>query len=662
MKQKERELLLYLVENQDQYVTSKDLANTLLMTPRTVRSYVKSLKAMIEKYGASLEAKPSFGYRLHILHPVAFDLFLNQHKVLSPKVNDTVTASESIDRQNYILNKLLIEDEALLMDDLAERLFVSRSTLSKDMISVREKLEPYALHLESRANKGFYVVGTERNRRHFILDYFFSHGQNNFQRFMENKSFFADVSFEQLTIVVIDECREASLRLSDFIIQNIVLYLALSIERVRKGNSLPPVKVEQAPEHQRHYAVAERIMERIARSTGLQFSESEVAYLAIQLVAMAKGSPQDSNDQALWKDMDQVLRRIEAETGYPVSTDYALRKSLAEHIKPMLVRLQQGIQLKNPLLKEIKTHYPQYFADTKRFLGMSKILSAYTINDDETAYMAMHLMAAVEKYHNAHKLRTLIICATGYGSAELLNNRVQKEFGETLNIVGVKGYYEVDDESLADVDLIISAIDLSTQVLRVPVIQVSVFLGEMDVRAIRQFLETHNRPHGKAASKVEAIAAVDKSIFDQFTDSSRFVRWTEPVNRETVLNRLCAQVALLEPANFADELKAQVHQREQMSSITFSQKIVVPHPAMPIGQFTQIAIGVIPAGLKWSESFPAVQLVFLLSPSYLGNRGLTSITQTIVALTDHADWQASLVAASDFKSFRHRFLQMMEEE
>ncbi len=145
-----------------------------------------------------------------------------------------------------------------------------------------------------------------------------------------------------------------------------------------------------------------------------------------------------------------------------MSTDYSLRKSLAEHIKPMLVRLQQGIQLKNPLLKEIKTHCPQYFADTKRFLGMSKILSAYTINDDETAYMAMHLMAAVEKYHNAHKLRTLIICATGYGSAELLNNRVQKEFGETLNIVGVKGYYEVDDESLADVDLIISAIDLST--------------------------------------------------------------------------------------------------------------------------------------------------------------------------------------------------------
>lgn len=660
MKQKERELLLYLVENQDRFVTGKELAATLSLTPRTIRSYAKSLKGTVDKHGACFEAKPSSGYRLHISHPVSFDLFLNQHKVMNLRHADAVNATESTDRQNYMLNKLLIEDQALLMDDLVERLFVSRSTLSKDLMAVRQELEPYGLEIESKANKGFYITGTERNRRHFILDYFFSRGGNSFQHYMENKSFFEGISFEQLTIIVIDECREANLHLSDFIIQNIVLYLALSVERIRKGNSLQPVQLEGDLETKRHYAVARQIIERIQSSSELSFPQSEIAYLAIQLMAKAKGTPTAASDNALWLDLDGVLCQIEAETGYPVLQDYALKKSLVEHIKPMLVRLQQGIQLKNPLLDEIKTNYPDYFADTKRYLAMSKSLRVYTISDDEVAYIALHLMAAVEKYRDLHKLKTLIICATGYGSAHLLNNRVQKEFGEFLNIVGVKGYYEVDDASLEGIDLIISAIDLSTQVLRVPVIQVSVFLNENDIHVIRRFLDPHNRRPGNIGVKAETVKADDRGIFERFVDAKRFIRWDAPVDRKSVLAALCQQLGVREPTDFAAELKAQIHQREQMSSITFSESIAVPHPAMPIGQVTQIAIGVIPGGLEWSAEFPHIKLVFLLSPSYLDNRGLTAVTQAIVALTEHPNWQRGLIDAPDFETFRERFLKIME--
>ena len=38
-----------------------------------------------------------------------------------------------------------------------------------------------------------------------------------------------------MTIIVLDKCREAKLRLSDFVIQNLVIHIALSIRRIAEG-------------------------------------------------------------------------------------------------------------------------------------------------------------------------------------------------------------------------------------------------------------------------------------------------------------------------------------------------------------------------------------------------------------------------------------------
>ncbi|WP_370928506.1 transcription antiterminator [Leuconostoc mesenteroides] len=479
MRKKERDLLIYLVDNSDRFVTSEELSTLLSLTPRTIRNYIKILKETLVSQGALLDAKPSLGYRLHISHPVTFDLFLNKNYELSQWLINEDSNNIS-DRQKYILNKLIIENQKFLIDDLAEKLFVTRTTLSKDLSIIRKVLMPYRISVESKANIGVFITGLERDKRHFILDYFFSHSENSIQHYMKNKSFFKAISFDQITIIVLDECREAGIHLTDFTIQNIVLYIALSVQRLKCGFELQAAPVDINPEIRNVSDVARKIFSRIESGLALKFPESEVDYLTIQLMAQGKNI-NIQNDGPLQRDLDMILQRIELETDYPVTKDYALKKNIIEHLKPMIVRLEQGIQLKNPLLQEIKTNYLSEFMDTKRYIKWSPYLSQFDINDDEVAYLALHLMAAAEKYKNLNKPRALIICATGYGSAQLLNNRVEKEFGMYLNIVDIKGYYEVDDTTLSNVNLIISAIDLSTRVFKVPVIQVSIFLTEADV-------------------------------------------------------------------------------------------------------------------------------------------------------------------------------------
>lgn len=653
MRKKERDLLIYLVDNSDRFVTSEELSTLLSLTPRTIRNYIKILKETLVSQGALLDAKPSLGYRLHISHPVTFDLFLNKNYELSQWLINEDSNNIS-DRQKYILNKLIIENQKFLIDDLAEKLFVTRTTLSKDLSIIRKVLMPYRISVESKANIGVFITGLERDKRHFILDYFFSHSENSIQHYMKNKSFFKAISFDQITIIVLDECREAGIHLTDFTIQNIVLYIALSVQRLKCGFELQAAPVDINPEIRNVSDVARKIFSRIESGLALKFPESEVDYLTIQLMAQGKNI-NIQNDGPLQRDLDMILQRIELETDYPVTKDYALKKNIIEHLKPMIVRLEQGIQLKNPLLQEIKTNYLSEFMDTKRYIKWSPYLSQFDINDDEVAYLALHLMAAAEKYKNLNKPRALIICATGYGSAQLLNNRVEKEFGMYLNIVDIKGYYEVDDTTLSNVNLIISAIDLSTRVFKVPVIQVSIFLTEADVQKINEFLDNEQvRNKYIAVEKKQPINSV-LNHFDQFIDQSSFKIWQVSPHRKELLQELTNMLMSNEPTELKHEFLEQIDQREQLSSIVFSDTIAVPHPAMPMSRVPKIAIGIIPNGVRWSDEHPNIQLVFLLSPSYRSNKGLTETTQAIVKFTENTEEQGRLVASRNFSEFRHNF-------
>ncbi len=108
---KESDLLRYLLENQERFVTSEELAGILSLSPRTIRNYIKVLKTKLVLHGAVLESKPSFGYCLHISHPVTFDLFLNKNYQLSQWHENNTEEIDIADRQKYILNKLVIESK-----------------------------------------------------------------------------------------------------------------------------------------------------------------------------------------------------------------------------------------------------------------------------------------------------------------------------------------------------------------------------------------------------------------------------------------------------------------------------------------------------------------------------------------------------------------------
>lgn len=657
MKQKERALLMHLIEHKDEYTTSQELASELSLSDRTVRNYIQQLKELVEANGGEIIAKQGSGYQLKITHKLTFDLFLSRQDV-GLGYEERPVIIDVIDRQNYLLNQLLLEEAVLNIDDLAEELYISRSSLSKDMQEIKEKLRPYSLAIVSKLGKGLWVVGKERDKRHFIMDTFFGKNYNNFlQKYLGNSQFFKDVSFEELTIIILDETREAKLKIADFVIQNLVLHLSLAIKRLQEGFEIKDLGIASDISARLEYQVAQKIVERIEIVTAIRFPEEEVSYLALHLMAKSQHKETDMN-QELARELTGVITQLTNTIDFPLLDDFQLRNGLLDHLVPMLVRLERGITLENPLTAEIKQEHPQAFELTKQYFSAMPLLREYQVSDDEWAYLALHVMAALEKIKDASKVHALIICATGYGSAQLLKNRVINEFGKHITVTDVQGYYEISEDSLQDVDLIISSVDLSAMVFKVPALHVSVFLNDDDVHRIRQAISQLLPYRSNAEVRPLQPQQQKQCFYQEQLTADLFKVYEVPPTKEIVLQELLTLLSVNESDGYQEQMLKQMQHRETMGQIIFSDTVVVPHPALPVGVSTKIAVALIPGGMRW-EAQDQIQFVFLISPSYIENEGITVITKAIVRLVDRPDIQQEILAEPTFANFNDHFLKII---
>ena len=666
IKQKQRELISLLIRSKNGYKSSQELAAELSLSDRTVRTYLKDLKALIENNGGNIVSKQGYGFQLEILDRTSFNLFLIEHHLLDKNIEQS-QCREASERKHYILNLLLLESQKIDVETLSEQLFISSSQLNKDIAEIKSQLQSYELTLK-KSHSLIYVDGEEKAKRHFIMSYFFHEESINF---LHHLSYFTQtceaISFDTLTIIILDECREANIKLSDVMIQNIVLHLSLSIKRLQSGLSIQNLDLPLSTDSTLEYQVAKRIIARIESIIGFHFPKEEQMYLTLHLMSKSN-LIQNDLDEELASSLANLLLKIQQETGFPFWHDEQLKNGLIQHLKPMLVRLQQNIKLENPLIDEIKNQYGEVFRLVKHYFNQLPNLNNYDVNDDEWGYLALHFLASIEKLKNDQKAKVLIICATGLGSAQLLKNRVESEFDERVKIVATRGYYEIEPAMLNDIDFIISSVDLSSKVFKVPVFHVSVFFCEEDVQAIRRYLSHRQSPNSLPKNALPLVSDDKKQnhakyiaqLFDEIAADYFYLCQQKPT-KQAVIDHLLNLLSVSEAKNFKQEMNKQMEKRQAIGEIIFSPTIVVPHPAIPVGKIAKIAIAVIPEGLIWDEHYQDIKFVFMISPSIYQNSNLAMMTKAIVNLIDDLAIQQAMLKISDFNQFKSLFIQLIEK-
>lgn len=652
MKPKEKELLSLLYQNQNRFLTGRELAQALHISERTVRSYIRRMEPVITENGGEILAKQGNGYRLLLRRPVQFAVLAGTPGTETTR-KTAQTPDSAQERRRYLMQRLLLNGETLQAEETADRLYVSTSTLKKELYQLRGMLDEYGLVFDS-GPAGISIHGDETSKRALIMDYFFrSSTFNSIQEYMDHSGYFDDIPTEQLLRMVLDESRQFGIRLSDIMVQNVLLHLALSVKRMQAGLRPEHAVLPPAFEQSSEYQASSAIFRRLSGMTGGEYPAEEVSYLALHL--SGKGSwatRQPAQGEHLEQEVKTVLCQLAEDDVMQLDEDPQLVSSLLEHLRPMVVRLMRGLPQKNPLTQDILRDQPDLMKVIRKYFGAMPSLRRYDIDDDEWAYLALHVMAALERQKEKRKLQVLVVCATGYGSSQLLKSRLMKHFSDSLHIVTETGYYEMSDDILQGIDLIISSVNIGPVIFGVPFIHVSVFLGEEDVQNIQRFIDQEKAgPEKKEPAAARPASKSQKEIFDCYFSEEDFRVYKGHPERDQVLSDLVETLACYEKDSFADHMREQIRLRSQMGSLVFSDTIAVPHPAVPLSKVARLALALIPEGMYWNESHPAIRFVFLMSPSYVENRNLPKVTGAIVSLMEEPVLQEQILQEQSFDVF-----------
>ncbi|MGT2772177.1 BglG family transcription antiterminator [Streptococcus marimammalium] len=662
LSKKEIALMSILLKQKNSYVSSKMLAEEIKVSDRTARKYLKQLSHVVENQGAKIQSKQGQGYLLTIEHPIEFEVFWQEILESKKKMTDITQVEEASDRQHYVLNKLFFEEPRQSFKQLTNDLFISKTTLLGVLNNIKKQIKPYALTLKT-TQKGLSVEGKEEDIRHFIMDYFFLDSFDESMFAVVGSTILDKINFAELTIFVLDECRDAKLRLSDFVIHNLVLHIALMIKRIRSGYPLDIFSISKNIENSIEYEVATRILTKIENALSITFPKEEANYIALHLTVKHSTNnliEKDASKNLLKIHLNEKLKDIAEVIQMPLNQDTNLINGLLAHFNPLLIRMENKIQMSNPLLEEVIEHYFDIFVLTKETFKMMPELIHHEIGDDEWAYIALHIMAAIERYTNRHKLQVLVVCATGYGSAMMLKNRLEKEFAGSLKIVDVVSYYEVDEDRLENIDLVISSISLDHLLFLTPIIHVSVLLNKEDVEAIRQFIGEQSHYKQEKSLKSLSDFKKGKQIATTVFSKDKIIYFDEETTKTKALKQLIEQLNEAVEPQFNHQFLDQITLRESYSPLVFGESLAFPHPAVPMTYSEQIVVGIFKHPIVWDDKHNAIRFIFLLSPSKGRNHYLKFVSPSLVAFVDNKELQTKLLETPTYENLINIFAQLIE--
>ncbi|ENQ1559732.1 BglG family transcription antiterminator [Salmonella enterica] len=576
---------------QNETLPQDELAQRLSVSTRTVRADIAALNMLLTPHGAQFTLSRGNGYQLKIDDLARYQSLQTQQ---SPALARGPRTSQ--ERIRYLLARFLTSAFSLKLEDLADEWFVSRATLQNDMADVREHLLRYHLTLETRPRHGMKLFGGEMAIRACLTDLLWTLAQQEPSHpLIVSTTLNTEVS-QRLQSLLPDIFSHCQIRLTDEGELFLRLYCAVAVRRIREGYPLSECVAEEVDEKVRH--AAHEIAELLQQLADKPLSEPEVSWLKVHIAArqvqeIAPSAINADDEEALVR---YILNFINTQYNYNLLNDKQLHADLLTHIKTMITRVRYQIMIPNPLLENIKQHYPMAWDMTLAAISSWGKYTPYTISENEIGFLVLHIGVGLERSYNIGYQRqpqVLLVCDAGNAmvrmiEAVLARKYPQIEIARTLTLRD----YEARDSIVEDFVISTARIGEKDK----PVIMIAPFPTDYQLEQI-----------GK-------LVLVDRTrpwMLDKYFDASHFRIVEGEIDQQTLFKTLCDQ---LHEEGFVDAaFLDSVIEREAIVSTLLGDGIALPHALGLLAKKTVVYTVLAPQGIAWGDE--TAHVIFLLAIS-----------------------------------------------
>lgn len=457
--------------------TFDDLYAIQEVSEKTLRADIQVIQGALSKYGLAIKEDRN---RLYIPFEQKED-FLNAYEEIISEDEKQMMVNEYEERKIYILTSLCKTDDYISMNILADRLYVSKSSVAMIIHDLKEEIPNLvsSASLTVSGRKGVKLNASEKEIRELLVRSF----MKNTDPVLENKYFLNYLDeelknkFDATLEIVKQFMQENNIIFADQNISKVIAHILIIAQRLKHNKFLD---VDDYVDN----SLYEKLSEKLS-SINLYISSKELS--SLPLIS---------------------LNRSIIEKPVIVDIVYQFIKEINDEFKEEILRVEDAYQLivhiDEILKKSSQTKLKEFVLDTM----LQRLLSAYflsgrlckaiydklniTLDEEHRAYIAMHIQDMYRK-HLIIKENMLLYDAN-VSECNMLKTDLEKHFGVKAEITSVYVRWDIEKKIKEKKYAII----LSTQSILgmfdgIPFLKINSFLTNDDYEAINK-LVYKNRP------------------------------------------------------------------------------------------------------------------------------------------------------------------------
>lgn len=501
------------------------------------------------------------------------------------------------DRVEYIIKKIInlssTDKDTIKLEDLADSMYVSLSTVKNDLKEVKKILNEYNLKISSKHKQGICIEASEEDIIKFIINY-----SNKVDNSLSIKDFLNNNIIENLFSIkkiLLDTLSYENMILTDNEFKNIVNYISIYLSR---NNT----------------------------------NQSDFIKEYIKKYKSKKEKPISEDEQLLIrKAIKEFCRDLNIATSINLSHDKVFEECLFNHISNLYKRADLGINQYEITAGEIKLKYPFAFELGKIAKKTIEKNLNMEISEDEVENIALHIGGALERIDKRDEkkvYRTIIVCTSGVGTSMLIKSKLENIFKGKLEIIKVIPSYLIDYVNVLDIDFVISTVEVNLE--NVNVIKVSPMLTDKEIKLIEKYIETEN-------------VYIDLDIQNLFS-SELFFKDIKAETRSQVIDIMSKK--LVEKGYIDDTMRQSYFERETIATTEIGNMVAIPHGAKGEVYENKVAIGILKEPISWEVG--KVRLIIMLA---LDKEKILDYEEVFSKIYKRVDSIAKVISICENKSY-----------
>lgn len=517
MNKRSREILSQLITKTEysQTISIQDLAEMFKVSSRTIRYDIEQINDYLKE---------------NHLQP----LNLGKQGVINTQA-DITKARESLSEEGFYSFKLsreervcfsavmmICSDDYITLSEIADQLFVSRSTIIQDLEHIKSSFRERHLYVLSHSNKGLLLEGREIDKRNLLIDMIQSENsifkvEPIFQHLTQCLSKNLKIDLEDISMIekIINEAEHIYGRfLTDQSFVQLRNYFQLSLYRLRKAHY-----VEYGDDKNSKWDMAKGMIDQIQQFIVKEIPDTEIYYVASVLNRMKYIKKTTSNKEIVKMQVitRNFIEKISKDIHRNLQGDYIFYENLINHLESTFSTLGDRFAI-NSVVDEVLQRYPEVKQATERNVYVFEEYVGRKLSEEEIAYIVVHICAAIERNKNETvRYSVVLVCNGGIGTSQLLLARLEKFFH--LDVIDIIPAHDIENMNMDDVDAVISTISLEGK--GIEYIQVDPLLTDEDCIRV-----------GEKLSKIHPKVSEKETISEENQDSLKSLETIKDILEE----------------------------------------------------------------------------------------------------------------------------------